>query len=139
MSINFNTWKVTEVVAINEFLKENSDKIPANGIHYHDGYVCFMYADQPNSEVTVKNALIEYLDSKIAEYTKMMLDSDSITLYWRQLARKGVPQAASKVVEVMDQRDNQRIQLEAFEVMKKEIESGLWNTDQSKVKEVEAK
>jgi len=137
--MEYKSFDVKDTAAISNFLKEKGDFVPANGIHYHDGNICFIYSDQnlrtPDAEAEKKD-FIAHLDAKIKEYKMMMVDSDSISLYWRALARKNVKGADKNVIETADQRANQEIQVKTLEQVKAEVISGTWNTPNSKINEV---
>lgn len=120
-----------EEAEIVQFLKDNSDQLLAKGGTYHGGRICFFYSSEKAPIISPaeidKNFSIEYLDKKITEYKAMILDSDSIALYWRGMALKGNTSASSKVIDTLDQRDNQAIQLGAFLQMRKDVEAGLYS------------
>jgi len=128
-----------EEAEIIQFLKDNSDQLLAKGGTYHEGRICFFYSTEKTAVLSNveqdKLSAIEYLDKKIAEYKAMILDSDSIALYWRGMALKGEPKAATNVVDILNQRDNQAIQLAAFIKMRADIDAGNYSfnrIDQSK-------
>lgn len=135
----FKSFDIKNDVEISAFLQEFSKNIVANGMHYHDGRICFTYFDkieERDHEAELKETILKYLDAKIDEYTNMVIDSDALVIYWRALARKGNTKAPRMVLDTIEQRDNQRIQIDAFKAMKEEVKNGKWNTNDSIIYQV---
>lgn len=138
--MQFKSFDVKDIEGINSFLKDNGDFIPANGIHYHDGNVCFVYSNinlRKNDSEQEKTKILAHLETKIEEYRMMMVDSDSITIFWRNMVRLDVKDSTKNLLDTIDQRKHQEIQIKALQLVKTEIESGTWNTSTSKVNDVD--
>lgn len=125
--ILYKSFSIQDEKAINDFLSENSYGIPVSGIRFLDNKVIFMYGSSDLIQ-QIRENMTNSINDLIGKRRAEIIGLESDCRYWRELAKKGVKSAASNVVETMDRRDNNILNLKIAEDLRQEIMDGKWDT-----------
>lgn len=129
MQVHFQSFKVTEVDAINKFLVEHTDGISPGNIKYIGDSICFMYVDNTTDEEKKKESLIlsikDFMGKRQAEVLGKQIDIG----HWRRMAARGVKQAAEQVVNQCNELENLILQIQDAENILNEVVAGTWKGD----------
>lgn len=123
--MKFISFKVSETEGINSFLKDNSNGIPAKGIYFHEGNLCFIYTDSTDAyqeKESLKASAKEFINKQLAEAAGCETD----IRYWRWQATRGAQDAAKNVVDTEGRKEALLKQVQFARDMIVEIENGTW-------------
>ena len=123
--MQFISFKVSETEAINQFLKDNHQGIPAKGIYFHEGNLCFIYTDSSESyqeKESLKASAKEFISKILAEAAGVETD----IRYWKWQARRGAQGAGKNIVDNEGKKEALLKQVQFARDMIIEIENGTW-------------
>lgn len=130
-SMQYATFKVTDIEAINAFLTEKAGKFAEDGITYADGQICVIYENRTDAEIERDLAIAAtqvFINTRLSE----LMGHDIDVRYWRRLNLKGAKGAAQNILNLEEQKENLLIQIGHARNMVTEMRMGTWLEGDSK-------